>query len=634
MTRTSLIPFLVVDAKRGSFARTVLLFLLMYCLQFPDVNAQSADSASDKPVIDSAYSNLFRIAFSACRFEDAMEYSKKYYEAALQKNDEDEIFNSLKGMFALNRQMGNYENSFYYAQKLYDIALKAGNKRWAADALWGLAELYTLTENYAVALSYYRKAGEIENFNAKQYPADANSGMEFYMELAELYSQMNRFDSAWTIYINHKPLSESQRGIYLLSTGECYFQQGDFKQALENYRQALDILVRQNRVYDVMRALLDVAKVYAVLDNHRAALSYGQQGLQIALRTRVNRYVRDGYLILSDAYGGLNLQDSSNFYFRKYVLVKDAVLNDQTKGKFAAYTYEQQISLMSKEKQIQDIRLQKQTLMKNILAVAIIGLLLFAFIFSRNILLTRRNEARKRQLAENELQIQKLETEKSKAEMLHQKSELEMKALRAQMNPHFIFNCLNAINRFIIRNDAEKAADYLTKFAKLIRIVLEKSGQPYIPLGEDLYCLQLYMDLEAIRFEKPFVYEIHCQGIDKSTVLVPSLLMQPFVENAIWHGLHPIQDRQGRITIHLNVEKDLLHCTICDNGVGRKKSNILKENGLGTRKSLGIELTRQRLQLSDPLKQDNAMVIFEDLKDGTGKNTGTCVQINIPVKKV
>ena len=99
-----------------------------------------------------------------------------------------------------------------------------------------------------------------------------------------------------------------------------------------------------------------------------------------------------------------------------------------------------------------------------------------------------------------------------------------MQALRAQMNPHFIFNCLNSINRFIIANNAAKAADHLTKFAKLIRIVLQQSGKPFIPIEDELFCLQLYMDLEALRFEIPFRYEINTDEINTSSVMIPSVI--------------------------------------------------------------------------------------------------------------
>ena len=381
-----------------------------------------------------------------------------------------------------------------------------------------------------------------------------------------------------------------------------------------------------------MRTLLNMGKTYLILDHYENAIIYGRQGLDIALKSGVNQYARDGYKILSDAYNRQGLADSSNYYFRKYSIVKDAVLNNQAKGRFAAYHYEQRISLMNKEQEIQAVQIQKQTLMKNILVGSIIVLILFAFLFTRNIILQRRSEHRRRELAENELRIQKLESEKSRAELLNQQAELELKALRAQMNPHFIFNCLNSIDRFIISNDAEKAADYLTKFAKLIRIVLEKSGHSFIPLAEELECLKLYMDLEALRFENPFLYEINSDELDRESVRVPSLLIQPFVENAIWHGISAMQDRRGKIIISLRLVNEVLYCEISDDGIGMSGSAALKNKKQEHRKSLGIELTKNRLRLADYSQLENLGVGFEELKDAEGNISGTCVKLKIPVK--
>ncbi|MDP9040878.1 MAG: histidine kinase, partial [Bacteroidota bacterium] len=369
-------------------------------------------------------------------------------------------------------------------------------------------------------------------------------------------------------------------------------------------------------------------------DDSHEALKYGREGLAIALQTKVNQNIRDGYQILSEAYGRLQQTDSSDYYFRKYSIIKDVVLDHQTKGIIAAYSYRQRISLMNKEEEIQAIKLQNETWTKNVLIGSLILLLLFAFIFSRNIILKRRSEARRRELAENELWIQKLESEKSKAELLQQRTELEMKALRAQMNPHFIFNCLNSINRFIIGNNTEKAADYLTKFAKLIRIVLEKSGKSFIPLVEELDSLKLYMDLEALRFEKPFRYEINGRRLDQERIMVPSLMIQPFVENAIWHGLGQHTQDQGKIKINLSLEKEVLHCEIIDNGIGMRGSAALKRNNEHNKQSLGIEITKNRLRLAGPHLQETLGVFINELKDEMGNNTGTSVLLKIPVKVI
>ncbi len=150
--------------------------------------------------------------------------------------------------------------------------------------------------------------------------------------------------------------------------------------------------------------------------------------------------------------------------------------------------------------------------------VTAIGLIsLFTALITRNNRLKRKQDKLKLLMTEANIQLEKQKREKEVTQLNQQKTALELQALRAQMNPHFIFNCLNSINRFIIKNDAAKAADYLTKFAKLIRIVLEQSGKSFVPLEDEISCLKLYMDLEALRFEKPFQYKIDLNGTDVSS---------------------------------------------------------------------------------------------------------------------
>ena len=599
------------------------------CEKFGKESLRLFDSTGNKDGIDTVFYYLFKAVFSESRFDDALKYGDKYYTAASLKNDKDEIFRSMLGMFAINRQSGDYEKSFYYAQQLYEIAVKEKNKVWTANALWSLAQLYKLIEDYPTALNFYRKVLEMSDAEVKADRIHADGEIWFEMEFAEVFSHIYQYDSAWHYYRDFKPENPAYLCIYQISTGECYFAQGNFQQALKNFQLGLDGHRQRNDVNEMIRSLVDLANAHLALSHLIEALQYAREGLTLAKASELKQYVRDSYRILSIAFDRLNQTDSSNFYFKKYAIEKEAVLNDQTKGKFAAFTYDEKIALISKEKQIQEIQLQKESLVRNILIGSFIVLSLIAFILFRNSMLKRKNEERRRRLAENDLQMEKLEAEKTRAELMQQKSELEMKALRAQMNPHFIFNCLNSINRYIISNEAQKAADYLTKFAKLIRIVLEQSGKSLVPLDDELNCLQLFMDLEAIRFHKPFQYEIEYKGSDKRLVMIPSLLMQPFVENAIWHGLHPKSDGQGMIRISLHLDKEILHCEIMDNGVGRTARSG-GENGQWSKKSMGILITGSRLKLADSKNLKEVGFSIEDLKDDNGKNAGTCVHLGIP----
>lgn len=211
-------------------------------------------------------------------------------------------------------------------------------------------------------------------------------------------------------------------------------------------------------------------------------------------------------------------------------------------------------------------------------------------------------------------------------------SEKEMIALRSQMNPHFIYNCLNSINNFIVRNNSQQAANYVTKFSRLIRLVLDNSQQQKIPLEKELEALRLYMDLEAMRFDGKFRYEVWVDdAVDEQYLQIPPLLVQPYVENAIWHGLmHKPEGGSVVVDVRLPAE-DLLLIEITDDGVGRVRAAELESKTALEHKSQGTLITAERLHNLNPKKPDQGKVSIHDLVDEQGQPCGTRVVLEIPV---
>ena len=211
-------------------------------------------------------------------------------------------------------------------------------------------------------------------------------------------------------------------------------------------------------------------------------------------------------------------------------------------------------------------------------------------------------------------------------------TEVEMQALRAQMNPHFIFNCLNSINRYIVKSDQTTASFYLTKFAKLIRLILDNSNSKNVILTNELEALKLYIEMEALRFDKKFTYNIQVEkNIGTDCIEVPPLIIQPYVENAIWHGLLH-KESNGHLNIDVSLTDDsMLQCVIEDNGIGRERAKELKSKTATSRKSLGMQLTENRLSLLNKHAKLNASVEIIDMMNGDGKAKGTKVVLKIPV---
>jgi ligand-binding sensor domain-containing protein len=231
-------------------------------------------------------------------------------------------------------------------------------------------------------------------------------------------------------------------------------------------------------------------------------------------------------------------------------------------------------------------------------------------------------------------QVRKQETEKT---LLNRKiAELEMRALRAQMNPHFLFNCLNSINSFILYNENQEASRYLSKFAKLIRQILDNTDKPYVPIEKNVSFLKLYVELEQLRFGErrfEFIVEVD-ENINIHEILFPTMIVQPHIENAIWHGLMQKTDGVGKITVHysLNEEENTVSCSIKDNGVGRLKSRELNQLSANRRDSKGTKNVLETIEtLNKQYNTDLGKVIIEDLVDEEKKPAGTKVTITIPI---
>lgn len=211
-------------------------------------------------------------------------------------------------------------------------------------------------------------------------------------------------------------------------------------------------------------------------------------------------------------------------------------------------------------------------------------------------------------------------------------ADLEQQALQAQMNPHFIFNCLNSIQQYILTRETEKANQYLTEFAHLIRQTLNISSQKTISVRQEMEYLNRYLEMEQLRFGNSFTYVIKTEGtVDTEKTEIPSLLIQPFVENAIRHGIRNLTDKKGLIEVIFTINNEILSCFIRDNGVGRQKAAAIKSTQPAPYQSKGISLTFKRIELLNKIFEKKITSVINDLKDANGIALGTEVELKIPL---
>jgi hypothetical protein len=254
------------------------------------------------------------------------------------------------------------------------------------------------------------------------------------------------------------------------------------------------------------------------------------------------------------------------------------------------------------------------------------------------LLLLKTSQQRRKSLAtrwtsaKKQLYLLQMEIETAKATFQQQKTELEMRLGSLQMNPHFIANSLNSINYYILQNNRFKASEYLSRFSALLRLLLQQNQSKLISLESELESLQLYLDLEAVRLRNRFDYKICMdEGMDTSAIRIPPLLIQPFVENAIWHGLMHKKGK-GHLCVDISRENELLLCKITDDGIGRKRAAELKSSHAFALPSMGIRIIESRIALLMAQKQTESFITINDLVLPDGAPGGTEVVLKIPVR--
>jgi LytS/YehU family sensor histidine kinase len=208
-------------------------------------------------------------------------------------------------------------------------------------------------------------------------------------------------------------------------------------------------------------------------------------------------------------------------------------------------------------------------------------------------------------------------------------AEVEMKALRAQLNPHFIFNSLNSIYNFLQQNNTDAAAKYLVKFSSLIRMILENSAHQEISLADDLKAMELYIKIEQMRMQQKFAFAINVDNaLDAESILVPPMIIQPFLENSIWHGLNN-KAVGGMLTLNVNQQNNMLVFLIEDNGEEQTSSSILNEVTAEKKKSMGMGITRERLDMLNKTKNKKADFKITDIRNAQNEYAGKRVEVSI-----
>ena len=594
---------------------------------------------NNRKILGRAYLYRSYDALDNDSYREALKKALTYFE---QSNDiEGELEANIRLCDAYTSN-GKYEEGFKYCDKCIQLKKNATLTPWGHEmVLWyfqHMAALYKRAGDYAASLDYCRQGN--------QYAAKYKLTWNLDFAMVNVLTELGKYDSA-LYYLdkferNANKYVQNSRPYWSTSLGQVYLKSKQYDKALAISKEGITFFKNQNsKSFALAEHLLCAANTYNEIKNYKTALGYAKEGVLLAEKNDLFQSVMEGYKLISDIYHQLGNNTNAYLYLQKHLSLKDSILNSQFYFRLSNYKKQtdderktSQINLLDKDNQLKAQQLKQEAQLRNFILTGLIGLFVIGLFIFRILVLNRRNDKLQMQ---KDFEVQQLESEKKQAELHQRAVELEMQALRAQMNPHFIFNCLSSINRFIFKNDNKAASDYLTRFSRLIRMVLMHSQKKLIPLEDELEMLRLYLDLERLRFKDAFDYSITTTNIvDAGAIFIPPLLLQPFCENAVWHGLMH-KESKGHLNVIIseviNEEEKTLHCVIEDDGLGREKAAEFKSKSAENEKSLGLKITTERLALLNQENDFNTFYKIEDVINGDNEIAGTRVQLKIRHKE-
>lgn len=535
----------------------------------------------------------------ACRYNAdynlAIDYHVKALRLAEREKDTRNIEIACNGIGnTLMAIPGKEEEGLAYLEKALNIARRVGNQR-------GIA-----IQNLTIG-GYYDQLGQ--HRTARTY-------------LREI------------LKINETRKDARGKGMGLRALGESYLAEGtDLQQAERYFNEALAVFQEIGDRQQQASTLLELGNLGALKQHYTQSLSKLELAMRIAGELNDQELLKAIAGTISEHHEALNNYPLALRYYKMAQNYQDSInlTNQAVQVSAIARRYdvekkESEIELLKAEQSVQELQLERRT--SQLSARGTIIILLIALFFVVMVVFLLRNKSRRDRInAERML----AKTENERLKVVYEKNLMEADILASQMqiNPHFLFNCLNSIKNMIQRNDNQHATKYLVKFARFARIVLETANKPVHSLHDELALMVYYIELEKNRFDDSFTYTIinslESEGKDIS---LPSLLLQPFVENAIWHGLLPSNRATKMLSISVEQSGDSVQVAIDDTGVGRHHASKSSKR----HKSRGTEINNKRIGLFNESHPNSINYEFVDKKDEAGHALGTSVIIRIQTK--
>ncbi|WP_028978358.1 tetratricopeptide repeat-containing sensor histidine kinase [Sporocytophaga myxococcoides] len=575
----------------------------------------------DKKIEGLCYKLLGEINTNQGIYSKGQENFLKALDIFRNLQESDLVNKTLIGLSLSYENGNNIKEAIEINNQLIKDASGKSNKREQVKWRYKNGDLYLLLGNFQQALAEYTAALSIEEKDKnKEGIIDANN------RIGKVYLEQEKNNKAIQHYkkleeIAEESKDEKTKADMYSNISRAYSNQNRLDDALIAKQKSLEANKKLDDKEALAKEYVDVGNLYLEQKNSANAVPYIEKGIQLSEESGDLIKKADGLKALSKAYKESGNIMKSMALYEEYVSLKDSILskkehelNHLLYGKDDLISRQKKleilekdmalnqktIDLLRKDQKIREAGLKRQQL---IIYGLLSGLLL---VFGSSWVVFA--SSRKRRISNQQLAL---------------------KSLSSQMNPHFIFNALNSVNNFIAKNDERSANKYLSDFSKLMRAVMENSQHDFVPMATEIRILELYLQLEHSRFPDKFDYTFEIDESINREIEIPPMLIQPYIENAVWHGLRYKEDK-GFLKVKVSQVQSGIEVVIEDNGIGRKKSKELKTQNQKESSSLGMKNIESRLGIINELYKIQMKVVIEDLD--AANQSGTKVIITIGTK--
>lgn len=588
---------------------------------------QSIEKAKEIGFVQGEIKGLYSIGVSygmAGNYPESLFHLKQSLALAIAHSKFEDVSLNYGALGIVYKRIGDYSTSQDYYLKDLKLADSLQLDTDKSDTYINLGILYDLMDQQEKAVESYEKALEVVP------EADrANKEKTVLVNLGDMDFENKDYEAALKKFIKGAAYDKTQNNEINLSIsygeiGTCYLNLGRWKQAEDYLLKSLKLAQKLSLQQEVVVAYQNLADLWFRQKRYTKALEYSNKNLE-SLKTMIGAYEqkKDAHELASRIHEEIGQLPNAIQHLDQMMAYKDSLLNEAKVREIQNLQVQHEVYL--KDRKIQGNVLQL-TLLNTQVALnnrrmIYLSIIAFLLLFSAGLLYFR-FRAKKRANTQLQDKNQLISEQNQVIEEMNQKLEKQM--LRAQMNPHFIFNSLNSIQHLINSDDRINALNYLSKFSKLLRQVLESSININLVLREEIELLKIYLELESLRFDNAFSYDVVVDDqLDINEHELPMLLVQPYAENAIIHGLMPKQGSK-ELSIAFNDKNDFVECIIMDNGIGINTDKKQGESGIPSR---GMSITAKRIENLKRFTSEK-LIKIENLNKGTA--TGTKVTILIP----